>query len=74
MGEMLGALADRIEGLDGPKILRFSKCDVAGKRGYRWQSVQTSDEGVMRLLCDMWNARKEIAAALRAQEAEERGR
>jgi hypothetical protein len=61
-------LADRVEAAPAKRVLRFSRADVAGKLGYRWQSIQTSDAGIASILCDMWNHRHEIAAALRAKD------
>lgn len=62
-------LSDKLEtamkaGTQG-RALRFSRCNVAGRNGYRWQSVQTDDAGIMQALCDMWNHRATIIQALR---------
>jgi hypothetical protein len=53
-------LAARCEAATGAKVLRFSRADVAGRAGYRWQSIQTE------ILCALWNNRETVARALRA--------
>ncbi len=66
MSELL-KLAERLDaGKSDADTLRFSKCVVPGKKGYEWGAVMSSNPTVVQLLCDCWNHRKPIAAALRA--------
>lgn len=63
-------LAARIERAGtGGDTLRFSECIVQGKRGYQRGWVSTTSPEIMRIMCDMWNARAEIAAGIRARSA-----
>lgn len=57
-------LAARIRATEKPDMLRFSACTVPGRNGYSWGAVASDSEATIRLLCDMWNARMEIADAL----------
>lgn len=53
-------LIERIEAGRSHRKLRFSLCEGRG-----W--VTTDSEDTIRLLCDLWNNRDEIAAALRSR-------
>ena len=55
----LADIAARLE-TSKPRTLKFG---LYGGEG--WVS-STTDEAVVRLLCDVWNNRRQIAAALRA--------
>ena len=56
------ALAERCAKADWRPRLKFSLLSGQG-----W--VTAGNEPTIRLLCDLWNTRHEIAAALRAQAA-----
>ncbi len=61
----MSALAARIRAAKKPDILRFSVCSVPNRKGsYSWGAATSDSEETIRLLCDMWNARAEIAEAL----------
>lgn len=53
-------MAERLDTAQSGGKLRFSFC-----KGEGW--VTCANELTISLLCDMWNARHEIAAALRAR-------
>lgn len=55
----LSDLADRIEGLEGHRRMKFA-VDRGG--GY----IATNSEQAIRTLCDLYNHRNEVAAALRS--------
>lgn len=60
----LAARLDRDKPADD--VLRFRVVTVQGKRSYSWGQVITTDEATARVLCDVWNNRKDVAAALRS--------
>lgn len=56
-------LADRVERLTEHGCLRFSVCSGKG-----W--ITTDSEPTIRTLCDLYNNRTEVAAALRSRAQE----
>ena len=64
----LDDIAQRLSALAGPDILRFSECVVPGRKGYERGWITSTSPEVMRLLCDVWNARKTIAVVLASRE------
>jgi hypothetical protein len=60
----MAELARRLREAEMPEVLRFSGCTVPTRKGYSWGAAISTDEATISLLCEMWNRRKEIAAAL----------
>lgn len=44
--------------------IRFGKCEIRGRQGYRWGSVDTCSVEVMQAVLALWNNRNLIADAL----------
>ena len=65
MVDLLG-LAERLESAVSAPKLRFSL-----HAGEGW--ITAANEPTIRALCDVWNSRVEVAAALRARDAMEKG-
>lgn len=57
-------LARRLREIKKPEVMRFGVCTVKTRNGYTWGSATSSSEEAIRLLCDLWNARAQIADAL----------
>lgn len=57
--DMVKSILHRLQTIkkDETKTLRFSVCVIPGKNGYDAGWITTSDEKVIRLLCDVWNNR-----------------
>jgi hypothetical protein len=65
-GGSLESIAERLStGKAERDTIRFSECTVPGRKGYAWGAVMSTSPKLVRLFCDIWNARAEIAAAIR---------
>jgi hypothetical protein len=62
MTDDLEALAGRLEAIEGNHVMRFSVCQGRG-----W--ITSGSEATIRTLCEVYNNRKAVAAALRRSAA-----
>lgn len=61
----LRAAADAVCQIEGPKVLRFTACGLAGQRCY---TFATNIGAITEFLRQCWNHRHELAALIRANE------